>query len=96
MGATKCCEAYHRGSVRHLVGGGAADIGGPPGFGGGPLREAEEEDGRLDDLLARITKKQVVKVRYQLNGREFGSMDEVDSALGELRERLPARLGGVG
>ena len=35
------------------------------------LQEAEEADGRLDDLLSRITKKQVVKVRHQLNGREF-------------------------
>ena len=59
------------------------------------LREAEEEaDGRLDDLLARITKKQVVKVRHGLNGREFGSMAEVDAALKELRERLAARLEG--
>ena len=46
------------------------------------LRKAEEEaGGRLDDLLARITKKQVVKVRHQLNGREFMSMADVDAAL---------------
>ncbi len=59
------------------------------------LREAEEEaNGRLDDLLARITKQQVVKVRHNLNGREFGAMDEADAALKELRERLAARLEG--
>jgi len=44
------------------------------------LREAEEEaDGRLDDLLARITKKHVVKVRHNLYGRAFGSMDEMSA-----------------
>ncbi len=59
------------------------------------LRKAEEEaNARLDDILARLTQKQVVRLRHHLNGREFESMAEVDAELKKLRDRLAEKLDG--
>ena len=59
------------------------------------LREAEEEaNARLDDILAKIIKKQVIQLRHRMNGREFESMTEVDAELKKLRDRLAEKLDG--
>ncbi len=61
----------------------------------GRLREAEEKaNSRLDDILAGIIKKQVIKLPHHLNGREFESMAQVDAELKKLRDRLAEKLDG--
>jgi hypothetical protein len=60
-----------------------------------PKRLADAEDtanDQLDELLAKLTEAQVVKVEANLRGREVKNREELKRLLAELEERIGAQL----
>ena len=56
-----------------------------------PIAEREADD-RLDAILSQGSQRMLRKVTHNLGNREVGDAEELDRALGDLRERVLVEL----